>query len=81
MVEQVLLNLTRNGIQAMDTGDAAADRVLTLRVRQTHARWVTFSVIDRGAGIAPDTGAATVHAVLHHPQRRAWAWASACAAR
>jgi two-component system, LuxR family, sensor histidine kinase DctS len=57
MLEQVLLNLTRNGIQAMETGTPLADRVLTLRVRQTHPRWVTFSVIDAGPGIAPDVAA------------------------
>jgi len=54
MVEQVLLNLTRNGIQAMETNTELADRVLTLRARQTHERWVTFSVVDRGPGIADD---------------------------
>ena len=30
-------------------------------------RWVTFSVIDRGPGIAPRGRAAAVHAVLHDP--------------
>jgi two-component system sensor histidine kinase DctS len=54
MLEQVLLNLARNGIQAMDPATPLAERVLTLRVRQTHPRWVTFSVGDRGAGISPE---------------------------
>jgi len=54
MVEQVLLNLTRNGIQAMDGHTAAANRELTIRVRQHHPRWVTFSVIDHGSGVAPE---------------------------
>lgn len=54
MIEQVLLNLTRNGIQAMETDTPLAQRVLTLRARQTHERWVTFSVVDAGPGIAPD---------------------------
>ena len=54
MIEQVLLNLTRNGIQAMEENTALADRVLGLRVRQSHARWVEFSVVDYGPGIAPD---------------------------
>jgi two-component system sensor histidine kinase DctS len=54
MIEQVLLNLARNGIQAMESGTDPAERVLTLRVRQTHERWVTFSVVDRGHGIADD---------------------------
>jgi len=53
MVEQVLLNLTRNGIQAMDPATPLAERVLLLRVRQTQPRWVSFSIIDRGPGIAP----------------------------
>jgi two-component system sensor histidine kinase DctS len=53
MVEQVLLNLTRNGLQAMaDT--PPNERLLTLRVTQQHPRWVAFDVIDRGTGIPPD---------------------------
>jgi two-component system sensor histidine kinase DctS len=51
MVEQVLLNLTRNGIQAMDGHTPAADRELRIKVRQTHPKWVTFGVIDRGPGV------------------------------
>jgi len=54
MLEQVLLNLTRNGIQAMETTTPLAKRELTIRVRQTHERWVTFSVIDNGRGVPPD---------------------------
>ena len=55
MVEQVLLNLARNGIQAMEGATLPADRVLTLRVRQAADNGrITFSVVDRGPGIAPD---------------------------
>ena len=57
MVEQVLLNLTRNGIQAMDGATPVADRVLRIGVQQTHPRWVTFSVADAGPGIPPDVAA------------------------
>jgi len=57
MVEQVLLNLARNGIQAMEAGTPEAERVLTLRVRQTHPRWVTLSVIDTGPGIPAEVAA------------------------
>ena len=57
MVEQVLLNLSRNGLQAMESATALPDRVLTLRARQTHPRWVTFTVLDAGPGIAPDVAA------------------------
>jgi two-component system, LuxR family, sensor histidine kinase DctS len=58
MVEQVLLNLTRNGIQAME-GEATplAERELRLKVTRVHARWVQVSVIDHGPGIAPDVAA------------------------
>ena len=57
MVEQVLLNLARNGIQAMEDSTLQAARVLTLRVRLmpgAQSRWVVFSVIDAGPGIAPE---------------------------
>ena len=57
MVEQVLLNLARNGIQAMEETTPLEERVLTLRVRQTHPRWVTFSVTDAGAGITREVAA------------------------
>jgi two-component system sensor histidine kinase DctS len=58
MVEQVLLNLCRNGMQAMkDTQKLAGhERVLTLRVKPAAAtetnRWVSFSVTDHGVGIS-----------------------------
>jgi two-component system sensor histidine kinase DctS len=60
MVEQVLLNLARNGMQAMDWPHCR-DRVLVLQVQlaapeQEHAG-VAFSVTDLGAGIAPDVAA------------------------
>ena len=57
MVEQVLLNLARNGLQAMEADTPLADRVLTLRVRMApdgQGRWVVFSVLDAGPGIAAD---------------------------
>jgi two-component system sensor histidine kinase DctS len=57
MIEQVLLNLARNAIQAMETATPAEQRELTLRVRQTHPRWVAFSVVDAGPGIPPDVAA------------------------
>ena len=68
MVEQVLLNLSRNGMQAMqgaaEGGQPARgaapqpEKVLTLRIRpaasNAHSRWVEFAVIDCGEGIAED---------------------------
>ena len=54
MVEQVLLNLTRNGIQAMQENTEASRRELRIRVQQTSARWVSFHVLDRGPGIPAD---------------------------
>ncbi|MEO6016190.1 MAG: ATP-binding protein, partial [Polaromonas sp.] len=64
MVEQVLLNLSRNGMQAMQAAESASlpgssgvqpEKVLTLRIRpaasNAHSRWVEFAVIDLGLGI------------------------------
>ncbi|MFN5419177.1 MAG: sensor histidine kinase, partial [Burkholderiales bacterium] len=57
MVEQVLLNLARMGMQAMDSPHGHK-RLLTLQVKratpgESHG-WVEFSVIDMGIGISPD---------------------------
>ena len=69
MVEQVLLNLARNGMQAMPEGDPPArsgQRVLTLAVRQSRLlagaspggraqkAWVEFAVTDHGQGLSTD---------------------------
>ena len=54
MIEQVLLNLTRNGIQAMEADTPLADRVLTLRVQPAGGRRVRFAVIDAGPGIGDE---------------------------
>jgi len=57
MVEQVLLNLARNAMQAMDD-PALAERVLTLRVRRAQARgWLEFTVADVGTGIDAEVAA------------------------
>ncbi len=57
MIEQVLLNLARNAMQAMDQPDIL-ERVLTLRVSrvkgEARSQWIEFSVADLGAGIAPE---------------------------
>jgi two-component system sensor histidine kinase DctS len=63
LVEQVLLNLTRNAMQAMDLPDLP-ERVLELRVTSAGSpatgrlaearRWVAFSVADVGSGISDD---------------------------
>jgi hypothetical protein len=56
MVEQVLLNLARNAMQAMDDPDVAS-RVLDIRVRRAvngHSGWLEFSVADCGPGIPPE---------------------------
>jgi len=57
MVEQVLLNLARNAIQAMEHDSDPATRVLRIRMHQTHERWVTFYVADAGPGIDRELGA------------------------
>ncbi|MFU2489649.1 PAS domain S-box protein [Thauera sp. WH-1] len=53
MIEQVLLNLIRNGLDAMiDT--LPAQRVLVVRVRRFGADAVEVAVIDRGHGISEE---------------------------
>lgn len=68
MVEQVLLNLCRNGMQAMHTeateqrdppalDQLPTERVLQLRVRPAAAasgQWVEFSITDSGLGISDE---------------------------
>lgn len=57
MVEQVLLNLARNAMQAMDD-PALPARVLDIRVRRTASNprsgWIEFVVTDQGTGIPPE---------------------------
>ncbi len=52
MVEQVLLNLTRNAVQAMDEHTPFDARELRIVIRQHDPRWITFSVMDRGPGVS-----------------------------
>jgi two-component system sensor histidine kinase DctS len=65
MIEQVLLNLARNGMQAMPEGDPSTRsglRVLTLQVRALRPPaddalrkpWVQFGVTDHGQGLSED---------------------------
>jgi two-component system sensor histidine kinase DctS len=66
LVEQVLLNLARNGMQAMDVSGSER-RVLALRVARAHPlargntadarQWIEFSVADVGSGISAEVGA------------------------
>ena len=55
MVEQVLLNLARNGMQAMD-GTNVQDRVLQLQVSRARVSpdWLEFTVSDLGSGIGSE---------------------------
>jgi two-component system sensor histidine kinase DctS len=59
MVEQVLLNLARNAMQAMDQTEPV-ERLLFIGVRrvpsgaQTRPGWLEFSVTDCGPGISPE---------------------------
>jgi two-component system, LuxR family, sensor histidine kinase DctS len=57
MVEQVLLNLARNGMQAMDRPECP-DRVLVLQAKRAASNaehsWVEFAVTDVGMGIEPE---------------------------
>ncbi len=58
MVEQVLLNLARNAMQAMDSPKILERSLLIdVRLANTHGtskKWVEFSVADLGGGIGPE---------------------------
>ncbi len=55
MVEQVLLNLARNGMQAMDRPDIhRRDLLISVRRLPGDGRWLSFAVSDVGPGIAPE---------------------------
>ena len=54
IVEQVLLNLIRNGVQAMLATRQRRPAVLRLSARQTHAGWVRIAVTDTGPGVDPE---------------------------
>ncbi len=62
MVEQVLLNLTRNAMQAMDEAEVE-EPSLVIQVKPAEGaaagskRWVEFSVADCGPGIPPEVKA------------------------
>ena len=52
-IQQVLLNLIRNGIEAMEQ---SARRELTIASRRREGHLVEVSVTDTGSGISPDIG-------------------------
>ncbi|WP_130431114.1 sensor histidine kinase [Rivibacter subsaxonicus] len=53
MIEQVLLNLARNGMQAMEANPPGRERVLRIALAR-RGNFIEFSIADRGPGIAPE---------------------------
>lgn len=53
-IEQVLLNLMRNGIEAMSE-TSAGERELVVSTRQDPAGWVEIAVRDSGRGVSRET--------------------------
>ena len=53
-LQQVLLNLILNGLDAMST-TPAEERALTVRVRQKVPGWLEVAVSDGGSGFAPES--------------------------
>ena len=52
-IQQVVLNLARNAIEAMDSS-ATADKVLRIELQPVGERDLVVRVIDRGKGVNPD---------------------------
>jgi len=53
-IQQVILNLLRNGMQAMRSVQCCNGNIITLRVRQNSSSDIEFAVIDSGDGVHPD---------------------------
>lgn len=54
MVEQVLINLVRNGLQAMEPVAHEAEPLLRIEVRALDAGMVEFAVVDGGPGVGDE---------------------------
>jgi two-component system sensor histidine kinase DctS len=79
MVEQVLLNLARNAMQAMDpparpTG-AVLDRCAVRAASEHSPRWAGVFVADHGPGIAPTKWRSSCSRRFSPPRPKAWGWA------
>jgi two-component system sensor histidine kinase DctS len=57
LIEQVIINLARNGLQAMQDAPLDAPRELTLRIQRSGPRLVEFGITDTGKGLTPDVAA------------------------
>lgn len=53
MIEQLLFNLLKNGIEAMQ-GTPPTQRVLLIDLAVSSPRWLTVRIADRGCGVPPD---------------------------
>ena len=62
-IQQVLLNLMRNAIEAMEDGEK---RELVVATAAAPDNMVEISVADTGTGIAPEISCAAVPAIRHH---------------
>ena len=76
-LQQVLLNLIRNALEALES-TPAAQRSLDIALRRVDHD-VEAAVSDSGCGIAPDF-CPTFFCLFTPPSPRAWAWAWRCAA-
>ncbi len=52
-VQQVLVNLERNGVEAMTTNNTK-ERILEIHTRQMNANYAIVSVLDSGSGFEPE---------------------------
>ncbi len=57
MIEQVVINLARNGIQAMEACSQEIEPLLRIEVRALDAELIEFAVVDRGPGVSEEVRA------------------------
>lgn len=56
-IQQVILNLLRNAIEAMETTSTVPNKEVRLQVKRQGGGSIEMSVIDGGAGLSPETAA------------------------
>ena len=77
-LQQVLLNLITNAVQAVSSLPAGRPRKIVVVDRPARSGQAMLRVRDTGPGVPPHHASLSLHAVLHHQGARARAPGSGC---